>query len=136
MIKFGGPITYLIVYIIVLFVFLVWYDSGSKLPRFIPTRKHTAADDAQTGGVAKDVIEEEQGVSGSSDPLRVLHVAKKYKGSSIKAVDDVSFGVGHDTILALLGPNGAGKTTTFNIIREFFFLLDGLILIFCWCTDN
>jgi len=32
-------------------------------------------------------------------------------------VEDVSLGVGKDTVFALLGPNGAGKTTIFNIIR-------------------
>lgn len=115
--KFGGPITYLIVYIIALFAFLVWFDSGSKFPRLMPSKKRSTSSD-QTGETANDVLEEEQTVSGSSDPLRVLHVSKKFKGSAIKAVDDVSFGVAHDTILALLGPNGAGKTTTFNIIRE------------------
>ena len=115
--RFGGPITYLIDDIIILFIFLVWFDSGSKLPRFIPKRKHAFSGD-ETGEVAKDVLEEEQAVSGSSDPLRVLHVSKKFHGSAIKAVDDVSFGVAQDTILALLGPNGAGKTTAFNVIRK------------------
>lgn len=117
MIKFGGPITYLIVYILVLFAFLVWFDSGSKLPRFIPAKKKARSRETH-GELRDDVREEEQAVSESTDPLRVLHVSKKFTGSSVKAVDDVSFGVAQDTILALLGPNGAGKTTTFNIIRE------------------
>jgi ABC-2 type transport system ATP-binding protein len=32
------------------------------------------------------------------------------------AVDDVSFSVGHNEIVALVGPNGAGKTTTINMV--------------------
>lgn len=63
------------------------------------------------------LLEEERVKSTTSDPLRLLHVSKRFKDSSAKAVDDVSFGVGSET-LALLGPNGAGKTTTFNIIRK------------------
>ena len=31
--KYGGPIVYLIVYSIILFIILVWFDSGSKMPR-------------------------------------------------------------------------------------------------------
>lgn len=53
--------------------------------------------------------------SRAHDPLRVVHVSKSF--GTNQAVEDVSFGVGKDTIFAMLGPNGAGKTTTFNIIR-------------------
>ena len=53
--------------------------------------------------------------SRAHDPLRVIHVSKRY--GSNRAVENVSFGVGKDTIFAMLGPNGAGKTSTFNIIR-------------------
>ncbi|CAG8736430.1 11968_t:CDS:2, partial [Acaulospora colombiana] len=58
---------------------------------------------------------ETQDVETSNDPLRVLHVSKRF--GSNQAVEDVSFGVERGTICALLGPNGAGKTTTFNMIR-------------------
>ena len=40
---------------------------------------------------------------------------RKYFGE-IKAVDDVSFEIGHGEIYGLLGPNGAGKTTTINML--------------------
>ncbi|KIJ48856.1 hypothetical protein M422DRAFT_161958 [Sphaerobolus stellatus SS14] len=119
--KFGSPVAYLIVQIIVLFAFLIYYDSGSILPRWLqfgrpPSREANAAN----AGVPhpKDIVEEIEAVENSSeDYLRVLHVSKTFKGADTKAVDDVSFGVSHDTVFAMLGPNGAGKTSTFNIIR-------------------
>ncbi|KIJ26323.1 hypothetical protein M422DRAFT_77023 [Sphaerobolus stellatus SS14] len=119
--KFGSPIAYLIVQIIVLFAFLIYYDSGSILPRWLqfgrpPSREANTADAGMPH--PKDIAEEIEAVENSSeDYLRVLHVSKTFKGSDTKAVDDVSFGVSHDTVFAMLGPNGAGKTSTFNIIR-------------------
>src|SRR5512140_473528 len=35
---------------------------------------------------------------------------------SLKAVDEVSFNIGHKEIFGFLGPNGAGKTTTINML--------------------
>jgi ABC-type branched-subunit amino acid transport system ATPase component len=64
------------------------------------------------------VIAAAKSVAVSDDLLRVVNVSKSFDGS--KVVDDVSIGVGKDTVFALLGPNGAGKTTTFNIIRKIF----------------
>jgi ATP-binding cassette, subfamily A (ABC1), member 3 len=137
--QFGGPITYLIVEGLVLFGVLVYFDSGSVLPRWLqftrpPSREVDKAHDGDYE--AKDVTEERKAVESSSgDLLRVLHVSKTFDRSSSKAVDDVSFGVSQDTVFAMLGPNGAGtfvvgfwslcrlvtgaagKTSTFNIIR-------------------
>src|SRR5580704_4495072 len=41
------------------------------------------------------------------------NVGKAY--GEIRALDDLSFRVDHDEIVAVLGPNGAGKTTTLEI---------------------
>lgn len=46
--------------------------------------------------------------------LRVEGLSKMFGG--LRAVIDVSFGVGQDEIVGLLGPNGSGKTTVLNLI--------------------
>ncbi|KAL0954635.1 hypothetical protein HGRIS_003590 [Hohenbuehelia grisea] len=112
--KFGGPILYLIVYIIALLAILVWVDSGSILCR-TKRRDIRPNGSVQSESTKADVVAEERSASGSSDLLRVQHVSKTFGSNHV--VDDVSFGASRDTIFALLGPNGAGKTTTFNIIR-------------------
>lgn len=124
--RYGGPIVYLILYSFFLFGVLVWHDSGSLLPRRFRFRKRriTAVAEAplpaQTNANAiarPDVDDEARAVAGSGDPLRVLRLSKAFEGKQV--VDDVSFGVSSGTMFALLGPNGAGKTTTFNMIRTF-----------------
>lgn len=100
-------------YGLVLFLILVAVDGGFAWPSFLTWRRRVRRDQDRT--VSPDVLKETQSVEQSDDPLRVLHVSKRY-GNNL-AVDDVSFGVARGTICALLGPNGAGKTTTFNMIR-------------------
>lgn len=46
--------------------------------------------------------------------LEVNGLSKNFGG--LKAVEDVSFNVGHRAIQSIIGPNGAGKTTLFNLI--------------------
>ncbi|KAG1813914.1 uncharacterized protein BJ212DRAFT_1274572 [Suillus subaureus] len=117
--RYGGPIVYLIVYGLILFAILVWVDSGSIIPRrFLNTKgRRVQMDKLQANFEAnrQDVAAEARAVAHSSDALRLLHLTKTFGGN--KVVDDVSYGVSRDTIFAMLGPNGAGKTTTFNMIR-------------------
>lgn len=118
--KFGGPIVYLIVYAIFLFALLVWFDSGSKVARKVSSslrNRGASGSESFSLDTPKDVENEAFAVESSSDALRVLRVSKKYPGSTVKSVEDMSFGVSRNTIFALLGPNRAGKTSTFNIIR-------------------
>lgn len=46
------------------------------------------------------------------------HVKKRFftKNGETPVIDDVSFSIGQDEIVALLGPSGAGKTTIFNLL--------------------
>ena len=46
--------------------------------------------------------------------LQVRNLTKAFRG--LVAVNDVSFDVAGNEIVALIGPNGAGKTTCFNLI--------------------
>ncbi|KZT22614.1 hypothetical protein NEOLEDRAFT_1071005 [Neolentinus lepideus HHB14362 ss-1] len=134
--RYGGPILYLFIYGFILFGVLVWVDSGSAIRRLIPALRKTRArtqqmtqfngTSAQSG---EDVLVETKTVETSDDALRVLHVVKAFGQTRDPVVNDVSFGVSNDTVLALLGPNGAGKTTTFNMIRGDIFPDSGDILI-------
>ncbi|KAG8989430.1 hypothetical protein FRB93_003631 [Tulasnella sp. JGI-2019a] len=117
MLKYGGPITYLIVSGLLLFFFLVWTDSGRPLPFTFGLLRRSHANDTRNYVPGDDVLTEaRRAETATNDPLRVLNISKRFGRFTSKAVDDVSFGVGNET-LSLLGPNGAGKTTTFNIIR-------------------
>lgn len=112
--RYGGPIVYLIAYIVILLGILVWVDSGSSLPR-VWSRKVFQRKPSAPLGRQQDVLAEADHAVSSSDLLRVLGVSKTFGDS--KVVDDVTLSASPDTVFALLGPNGAGKTTTFNVIR-------------------
>ena len=47
--------------------------------------------------------------------LSIKSLSKAYDG--VRALRDVTFGVGAGELVALIGPNGAGKTTCFNIVN-------------------
>lgn len=115
-VRYGGPIVYLIVYSLLLLAILVWVDSGTKLPRRLGSPRRSSSSTGSVESSRKDAIAEVKEATSSEELLRVLGVSKSYQAD--KVVDDVSLGVARDTLFALLGPNGAGKTTTFNMIRE------------------
>jgi branched-chain amino acid transport system ATP-binding protein len=50
--------------------------------------------------------------------LEVRNVSKLF--GSLRAVDDVSFGVEDESLTILIGPNGSGKTTLINMISGFY----------------
>ena len=53
-------------------------------------------------------------VTASGPLLEMRDIRKRFGG--LKALDGVSFQVGHGEILGLIGPNGSGKTTLINVI--------------------
>jgi ATP-binding cassette subfamily A (ABC1) protein 3 len=70
---------------------------------------------AQSNSKDEDVIHEEEMLKEKSPddlPVRVAGVTKKF--GTIKAVDNVSFGLEYGECFALLGVSGAGKTTCFK----------------------
>jgi ATP-binding cassette subfamily A (ABC1) protein 3 len=112
---YGGPILYLVVQAILLFVALVWWDSGYRPPfmnREKSRQKHTEESiDTIPSAVAAETTRTEQ----SKDSLRVLHLQKTF--GSNHAVNDISFGIPQGQVFGLLGPNGAGKSSTISLIR-------------------
>lgn len=112
---YGGPILYLTVQSILLFVALVWWDSGYRPPflnREKSRQKHSEENvDTIPTAVAGEITRTEQ----SKDSLRVLHLQKTFGNNH--AVNDITFGIPQGQVFALLGPNGAGKSSTISLIR-------------------
>jgi ABC-type Na+ transport system ATPase subunit NatA len=119
MLKYGGPIVYLIGWSLLCFGLLIGVDSGffttPRLYGLLKRRIRFGAVTPPDREMGADVVGEANRVRESQDALRVLGISKHFASMTIPAVDDVSFGVNAER-LALLGPNGAGKTTTFNMI--------------------
>lgn len=112
---YGGPILYLTVQAILLFIALVWWDSGYRPPflnRAGSRQKHTE-ENLET--VPPVVLAETARTEKSKDSLRVLHLQKTF--GSNHAVNDISFGIPQGQVFGLLGPNGAGKSSTISLIR-------------------
>lgn len=63
---------------------------------------------------AADALTPREKVAGSGPLLQVEGARKQFGG--VVAVNNVSFDVQRQEIVALIGPNGAGKSTTFNLI--------------------
>lgn len=62
--------------------------------------------------------------------MRILHIQNLTRVfDGIRAVDEVSFEVKEDSIIALVGPNGSGKTTVFNLMSGFLRPDQGRILL-------
>ena len=113
---YGGPILYLLVQAIILFITLVWWDSGYKPPFLARSSKARSRHqeenvDALDAAVRNEVSRTEQ----SNDSLRVLHLHKTFGHNH--AVNNITFGVPQGQVFALLGPNGAGKSSTISLIR-------------------
>ncbi len=112
---YGGPILYLVVQAILLFIALVWWDSGYRPPflnREKGRQKHTEDNiDSIPPAVAAEVARTEQ----SKDSLRALHLHKTFGENH--AVNNITFGIPQGQVFALLGPNGAGKSSTISLIR-------------------
>ncbi|KAF2266241.1 nod factor export ATP-binding protein I [Lojkania enalia] len=112
---YGGPILYLIVQAIILFIILVWWDSGYKPPIFARTKSRARHYEEELDSVDPAVTAEVQRTEQSTDSLRVLHLHKIFGKNH--AVNDITFGIPRGQVFALLGPNGAGKSTTISLIR-------------------
>jgi len=54
----------------------------------------------------------------SEAKIRLEHVEKRYHGSSVPAVEDLSLEVHEGEILVLVGPSGCGKSTTLRLINR------------------
>ena len=118
---FGGPIAYLIIQGLILFVLLIWCDGGFN-PLFHLRNSRRRKEDAElySGTPDTDVTSLPQSprsptFKSSVSGLRVEHLTKSF--GDVLAVDDITFTVAPSMVFALLGPNGAGKSTTISLIR-------------------
>jgi ATP-binding cassette subfamily A (ABC1) protein 3 len=112
---YGGPILYLSVQTILLFIALVWWDSGYRPPIFNRSKSRQRHTEDSTEHVVPAVAAEISRTEQSNDSLRVLHLHKEFGHNH--AVNDITFGIPQGQVFSLLGPNGAGKSTTISLIR-------------------
>lgn len=61
--------------------------------------------------------------------ITLEHVTKRYSGTKVVAVDDVSLHVPEGVTVALIGPSGCGKTTTMRMINRLIEPTSGKILV-------
>ncbi len=112
---YGGPILYLIGQFFLLFIFLIWWDSGGRLAFSKKSRNRVKDLEEESEYQNADIAEDFSHVAAENDGLRVLNLTKAV-GHNV-AVDDVTFGIKKGEVFALLGPNGAGKSTTISLVR-------------------
>jgi ATP-binding cassette, subfamily A (ABC1), member 3 len=112
---YGGPILYLTIQAVLLFVAVVWIDSGYKPGFLVKTNVRRQDSESRVDGQADDVAAELSRAQSTSSGLRAQHLTKSFDG--VIAVGDLSFAINTSSVFALLGPNGAGKSTTISLIR-------------------
>jgi osmoprotectant transport system ATP-binding protein len=61
--------------------------------------------------------------------ITLEHVTKRYPGSGVASVDDLSLKISEGTTVALIGPSGCGKTTTMRMINRLVDPTRGTILV-------
>lgn len=113
---YGGPICYLVLQTVLLYAFLVSYDSSyfGQLRAWLVAKLHRNNKVKDTESTEKyyppaDVMAETVRTEHSpQDALRALHLSKAFRRDD-KVVDDLTFGVGSSEVFACLGPNGAGQ---------------------------
>ncbi|KAJ9151144.1 p-loop containing nucleoside triphosphate hydrolase protein [Pleurostoma richardsiae] len=124
--QYGGPILYLVLQSVILFILLLWLDSGDVggwLRRLFrkAVRPRAAPEDPVVSDeeVANELVRVTTSGRGdgtsSTDGLRVMHLTKTFGKNTV--VDNVTFGIKRGEVFALLGPNGAGKSTTISLVR-------------------
>ncbi|KAH7319693.1 hypothetical protein B0I35DRAFT_217622 [Stachybotrys elegans] len=115
---YGGPIMYLIIQSIILFIILILVDGGLIGPMFsrlFSRRRDSAASDGPTDEELTAEMKRVTSNGTHEDGLRVMNLTKSFGKNT--AVDNVTFGIKRGEVFALLGPNGAGKSTTISLIR-------------------
>ncbi|KAK5652734.1 hypothetical protein OQA88_9587 [Cercophora sp. LCS_1] len=129
LLRYGGPILYLFLQSIFLFVLLVWLDGGSAgaglkslftRHRTAPNQPESEAAAISDAEIAHELVRVKSTATGAAqavdtDGLRVVNLTKSFGSNT--AVDNVTFGIPHGEVFALLGPNGAGKSTTISVVR-------------------
>lgn len=112
---YGGPILYLVVQAILLFIALVWWDSGYRPPFLNRDKSRQQHSEENVENIPPAIAAEIARAEQSKDSLRALHLHKQF--GSNHAVNDITFGIPQGQVFALLGPNGAGKSSTISLIR-------------------
>lgn len=61
--------------------------------------------------------------------IKIKKLTKQYKGSEVKALDDVSLEISGNVVFGLLGQNGAGKSSFMNILTTIIEQSSGSVFI-------
>ncbi|MGW4735712.1 dipeptide ABC transporter ATP-binding protein [Streptomyces shenzhenensis] len=93
------------------------HEYTRRLVAAAPSLGATVRERTPGPGAAPDAARPPAAVAGPL--LAVEHVTKEYRlrrGARFRAVDDVSFTVGHGRTTAIVGESGSGKTTTARMV--------------------